>query len=151
MSDRALPHLQNVEGYSGNRRKGVSGGHDINNFKHFLQQQFPNVQNPDDFIVSQKPHPTIPGVYEIYYRVPKQDGKGNFTGEYKTFAYPKTVYDPAVLSPQQISNWAMEAFTGPGVVIRGNKIEGIAPNGLYFVGFLDKQNSAVLNNFYFMF
>ena len=150
VSDRALPHLQNVEGYNGNRRKGVSGGHDINNFKHFLQQQFPNVQNPDDFIASQKPHPTIPGVYEIYYRVPKQDGKGNFTGEYKTFSQPKTVYDPAVLSPQQISNWAMEAFTGPGVVITGNTIEGTAPNGLHFVGFLDENNASILNNFYFV-
>ena len=151
VSDRALPHLQNVEGYNGDRRKGVSGGHDINNFKHFLQQQFPNVPNPDDFIVSQKPHPTIDGIYEIYYRVPKQDGKGNFTGEYKTFAQPKTVYDPAVLSPQQISNWAMEAFTGPGAMIKGNKVEGIASNGLHFVGFLDGNNYAILNNFYFTF
>ena len=150
VSDRALPHLQDVEGYNGNRRKGVSGGHDINNFKHFLQQQFPNVQNPDDFIVSQKPHPTIPGVYEIYYRVPKQDGKGNFTGEYKTFAYPKTVYDPAVLSPQQISNWAMEAFTGQGALINGNMIEGTAQNGLHFIGFLDKTNPSTLSNFYFI-
>ena len=151
MSDRALPHLQNVEGYNGNRRKGVSGGHDINHFKHFLQQQFPNVQNPDDFIASQKPHPTIPGVYEIYYRVPKQDGKGNFTGEYKTFSQPKTVYDPAVLSPQQISNWAMEAFTGPGVVIDGIAISGTASNGLHFIGYLNRENLTILDNFYFMF
>ena len=151
VSDRALPHLQNVEGYNGDRRKGVSGGHDINNFKHFLQQQFPNVQNPDDFIASQKPHPTIPGVYEIYYRVPKQDGKGNFTGEYKTFAQPKTVYDPAVLSPQQISNWAMEAFTGQGAVIEGYTIRGVASNGLRFVGYLDGNNQSVLSNFYFVF
>ena len=151
VSDRALPHLQNVEGYNGDRRKGVSGGHDINNFKHFLQQQFPNVQNPDGFIVSQKPHPTIPGVYEIYYRVPKQDGKGNFTGEYKTFAQPKTVYDPAVLSPQQISNWAMEAFTGPGVVIDGIAISGTASNGLHFIGYLNRENLTILDNFYFMF
>ena len=148
---QAQKHLMNVEGYKANWRHGISGGHDINNFKHFLQQQFPNVQNPDDFIASQKPHPTIPGVYEIYYRVPKQDGKGNFTGEYKTFAYPKTVYDPAVLSPQQISNWAMEAFTGPGAVIEGYTIRGVASNGLRFVGYLDGNNQSVLKNFYFIF
>ena len=140
-----------MEGYNGDRRKGISGGHDINSFKNFLQQQFPNVQDPDDFIASQKPHPTIDGIYEIYYRVPKQDGKGNFMGEYKTFSQPKTVYDPAVISPQQVYDWAMEAFTGPGAVIDGIAISGTASNGLHFIGYLNRDNSTILDNFYFIF
>ena len=152
VSDRALPHLQNVEGYKGNRFAGISGGHDMNSLLTYIHEQLPHLtDDPDELIVSRTEHPTIQGIYNIYYRVPKQDGKGNFTGEYKTFAYPKTVYDPAVLSPQQISNWAMEAFTGQGAVIQKNMIEGTASNGLHFVGFLDRNNPSVLNNFYFVF
>ena len=152
VSDRALPHLQNVEGYKGNRFAGISGGHDMNSLLTYIHEQLPHLtDDPDELIVSRTEHPTIQGIYNIYYRVPKQDGKGNFTGEYKTFAYPKTVYDPAVLSPQQISNWAMEAFTGPGVTLDGYAIRGTASNGLRFVGYLSTDNPSVLNNFYFIF
>ena len=147
MSDRALPHLQNVEGYKGNRFAGISGGHDMNSLLTYIHEQLPHLtDDPDELIVSRTEHPTIQGIYNIYYRVPKQDGKGNFTGEYKTFSQPKTVYDPAVLSPQQISNWAMGAFTGQGAVIEGYTIRGVASNGLRFVGYLDGNNQSVLKN-----
>ena len=124
----------------------------MNSLLTYIHEQLPHLtDDPDELIVSRTEHPTIQGIYNIYYRVPKQNGKGNFTGEYKTFSQPKTVYDPAVLSPQQISNWAMEAFTGPGVTINRREIRGKASNGLMFVGYLNEDNPTILESFYFAF
>ncbi|EEM16354.1 hypothetical protein bpmyx0001_27430 [Bacillus pseudomycoides DSM 12442] len=37
-------------------------------------------------------------------------GKGNFTGQWKEYKNPKTVYDPNVISDEQILKWGREAM-----------------------------------------
>ncbi|MBQ4899977.1 EndoU domain-containing protein [Paenibacillus sp. Marseille-P2973] len=139
-------HLVNVKKFDRDPSKGITGGHNMDEFYKY----FRNVLKLDDvdFINKVTPHPTIDGIIQINYKIPKLDNKGNLTGEYKYFKNPKTVYDPSKISEVTIIEWgkaAMQQGIDAGSIV-GRRITGIAPNGLKFEGYMDE--SGVITNFY---
>lgn len=111
---------------------------------------FRNVEKLDDVDLIHKvtKHPTIDGIIQIEYKIPKLDNKGNLTGEYKYFKNPKTVYDPLKISDETIIEWgkaAMQQGMDAGSIV-GRKITGVAPNGLKFEGYMDSDG--IITNFY---
>ncbi|MBC6116749.1 hypothetical protein HCA12_03035 [Listeria innocua] len=134
-------HLKNVEKV--NIKKGVIGGHNINEFNNALKKQGVDIE---ELILSKKPHPTIEGIYEIEYRIPKKNIAGNIAEpiSYKKIDTPKTVYDPSVFSETEIYNLGVEAMQSGKIIDK--RVEGIASNGLKFIGYLD--NTGKVKNFF---
>ena len=139
-------HLRFVQKFDRDVSKGIVGGHNMDEFYNY----FRNVEKlqDSDFIHKITKHPSIDGISQIEYKVPKLDNQGKLTGEYKYFKNPKTVYDPSKISNNQIAEWgkaAMEQGFKSGNVV-GRKITGIAPNGLKFEGYMDADG--IVTNFY---
>ncbi|EOX1307639.1 T7SS effector LXG polymorphic toxin [Listeria monocytogenes] len=134
-------HLKNVEKV--NIKKGVIGGHNINEFNNALKKQGVDIE---ELILSKKPHPTIEGIYEIEYRIPKKNIAGNIAEpiSYKKIDTPKTVYDPSVFSETEMYNLGVEAMQSGKIIDK--RVEGIASNGLKFIGYLD--NTGKVKNFF---
>jgi hypothetical protein len=114
-----------VEGIS---KKGISGGHNGNAF-------FEGLNDVGGRIVSETPHPSIQGVKDVIYEVPKKgiDGKPLVPPEYRYIDRPKTIYDPNLISDKQIYEWGLEAMKNSEIV--GYKVYGTSSNGLKFEGF----------------
>ncbi|EAC8104513.1 hypothetical protein IA51_06270 [Listeria monocytogenes] len=134
-------HLKNVEKV--NIKKGVIGGHNINEFNNALKKQGVDIE---ELILSKKPHPTIEGIYEIEYRIPKKNIAGNIAEpiSYKKIDTPKTVYDPSFFSETEMYNLGVEAMQSGKIIDK--RVEGIASNGLKFIGYLD--NTGKVKNFF---
>lgn len=101
-----------IDGKLGSGSKGVVGGHNFDSFKETLINAGFDI---DDCIINVNKHPTIDGIYEIEYRIParKYGATGELEiipGQYKTIDYPKTVYDPAIISNEKAIEWGMEAM-----------------------------------------
>jgi hypothetical protein len=103
--DNAKNHLKNVENV--NTKKGVVGGPNMDEFNKALKNQG---FKPDDLIVSKKAHPTIEGIFEVEYKIPRKDISGNIAEpvSYKNIKEPKTVYDPSKISDEKIYQWGQE-------------------------------------------
>ncbi|MFS7421289.1 EndoU domain-containing protein [Carnobacterium maltaromaticum] len=127
-------HLKNVE--TVNTKKGVVGGHNMNDFNNALKNQG---FNPEDLIVSKKPHPTIEGIYEVEYKIPRKDMAGNVADpvSYKNIEKPKTVYDPTKISDNQMYEWGQTAMNNGKIQPDGRTIIGTSPNGVKFIGYLN--------------
>ncbi|MEH7541471.1 WXG100 family type VII secretion target, partial [Bacillus thuringiensis] len=123
--DNAKNHLKNVENIS--TKKGVSGGHNMDEFYNALKNQGVDVE---DLIISKKSHSSIEGIYEIKYKIPRKDRAGNIAEpvSYKNIKEPKTIYDPAMISDDKIYQWGKEAMQKG--TINGRLVEGTASNGL---------------------
>lgn len=136
----AKNHLINSEGFN---RNGVKGGHNLDSFNNELKAQG---FEPSDCIIQKTPHPTVEGVYEIKYQVPKKDIAGNLIipKEYRVIKDPKTVYNPELISNEKMFNWGKEAMNNGS--INGRRVEGTASNGLKFIGWLDESGN--VKNFY---
>jgi len=135
-------HLINAQSIIRKGNKGVVGGHNLESFEKILTDQGWNLE---DLIVSKTPHPTTPGIYQIQYRLPALDRELKvIPGQYKNIPHPKTVYDPKVISNDQIIQWGKEAMANGEIV--GREVRGTASNGLKFTGYLD-QNGKVTNFF----
>ncbi|WP_228470700.1 CdiA family toxin C-terminal domain-containing protein [Listeria welshimeri] len=134
-------HLKNVEAV--NTKKGVVGGHNMDEFNNALKNQG---FNPEDLIVSKKPHPTIDGVYGVEYKIPRKDMAGNIAEpvSYKNIKQPKTIYDPVKISDEQLYRWGQEAMKNGK--IDGRLVEGKASNGLKFRGYLNEAGE--ITNFF---
>lgn len=139
--DNVKNHLKNVENV--NTKKGVIGGHNLEEFNNALTNQGVGL---DELILSKKPHPSIEGIYEIEYRIPKKDITGNVAKPitYKNIDTPKTVYDPSVFSETDIYNLGVEAMQNGKII--GGRVEGTASNGLKFIGYLDEAGK--VKNFF---
>lgn len=139
--DNAKNHLKNVENIS--TKKGVSGGHNMDEFYNALKNQGVDVE---DLIVSKKSHPSIEGIYEIEYKIPRKDMAGNIAEpiSYKNIKEPKTIYDPAMISDDKIYQWGKEAMQKG--TINGRLVEGTASNGLKFRGYLN--DAGEITNFF---
>ena len=88
--------------------KGIVGGHNFDDFEQALKDKLWNI---DDCIISKKPHPTIDGIYEVEYRIPALNNKGEIIpGEFKYIPNPKTIYDPNIISNEEILEWGKEAM-----------------------------------------
>lgn len=135
-------HLIEVEGIVRKKNKGVVGGHNLEEFeKAFIEQGW----DLQDCIISKKQHPRIEGIYEIEYGLPALDRELNIIpGELKKVSTP-TVYDPRIISNEQMLKWGEEAMKNGEVV--GRKITGTSQNGLKFQGYIDEATGEVTNFF----
>lgn len=136
-----------IDGKLGSGSKGVGGGHNFDSFKETLINAGFDI---DDCIINVNKHPTIDGIYEIEYRIParKYGATGELEiipGQYKTIDYPKTVYDPAIISNEKAIEWGMEAMEEG--IVSGRNIYGYASNGLKFEGYIDLE-TGMITNFY---
>lgn len=140
-------HLINAQGIVRKGNKGVVGGHNFDSFKKILIDQGWSL---DELIISQKSHPTIKGVYEINYQIPALDAAQNsIKGQYKNIPFPKTVYDPKLISNETMVTWGKEAMEQAfsNNTISGRVIDGIAKNGLKFRGYIDEATGEITNFF----
>ncbi|MBL1223826.1 EndoU domain-containing protein [Enterococcus sp. BWR-S5] len=135
----AKDHLVNSQGLVRKKGKGVIGGHNMDAFYGELRAQGFNV---DDCIINKKPHPTVEGIYEIEYRVPKEVKGKLVLDEYKKIPEPKTVYDPNVFSNDQIYQWGSEAMQSG--TINGRIVKG-SSNDIGFTGYLDAVTGELTN------
>ncbi|KOS28710.1 hypothetical protein ADK18_10765 [Bacillus anthracis] len=141
LGENAKNHVKNVENIS--TKKGVSGGHNMDEFYNALKNQDVDVE---DLIISKKSHSSIEGIYEIEYKIPRKDMAGNIAEpvSYKNIKEPKTIYDPAMISDDKIYQWGKEAMQKG--TINGRLVEGTASNGLKFRGYLN--DTGEITNFF---
>ncbi|KXZ20705.1 TopI - like protein YobL [Bacillus nakamurai] len=141
------------------KRHGVSGGHNYDEFKKYFhnngQYKLEEVQKLE--------HPDIKGVYDIEYRlkVEIKDYRGQGTGEFKfvpkegVTPLKKTVYDPNVISNEEIVKLGKEAMdeglnnNRKRALTTQNKekIYGISSEGLKFEGIRNIETGEIDNFF----
>ncbi len=92
--------------------------------------------------------PSIDGIYEIEYKVPRKDMTGNVKEpiSFKQIPKPKTVYDPIKISDEKIYQWGISAMQNGIVQSDGRTVIGNSSNGLKFIGYLN--DVGVITNFY---
>ncbi|MFD4817063.1 PrsW family glutamic-type intramembrane protease [Peribacillus butanolivorans] len=135
-------HLAEVQEIVRRKGKGVVGGHNLHNFEKAFKEKGWDLK---ECIISRRKHPTIEGVHEIEYGLPKLDMEGKIIpGELKKVSHPKTVYDPKIISDEQMLKWGEEAMKNGKIV--GREKVGVASNGLKFRGFVD--DSGKITNFF---
>ncbi|MDR2493088.1 MAG: CdiA family toxin C-terminal domain-containing protein [Coriobacteriales bacterium] len=114
-------------------RYGIFGCHNANSFNALLRS-FGAL--PEDCIVSCRPHPSIVGVTDITYQVPRR--RSDLTIQEPLALRPaksqKTLYDPTVISDRQMFEWGAQAMRGTPPALNGT-IKGTASNGLDFIGY----------------
>ncbi|MDU0072829.1 EndoU domain-containing protein [Bacillus sp. FSL M8-0052] len=96
-------------------RNGISGGHNYDEFKKYFNS---NSNKYELESVVKKKHPDIEGIFDIEYKVKceKMDYTGkNGTGEHKILpnknrVYKKTVYDPKIISNDEIIDLSKKAM-----------------------------------------
>ena len=113
--DTLKNHIENGESTT-SRRRGVRGAHvkDV-----FMENNI--------LIVSATPHPQIPGVEIITYRMPKRDKTGApISGEYQAGdPQRKTVYDPNVFSTSEYIRRGLEAANNTAQMFPDGILPGI--------------------------
>lgn len=156
-----------MEGFKAKPNIGIKGGHNLENFEQFILDNFGNQVKDINQAVTKTSHPDISGIYEVKYKLPVYDGlskenggKGNFTGQWKEYKNPKTVYDPKVFSDEQILKLGREAMeegiqngrvridSRPNAI--SDEIIGYAEvdgKKLQFIGYKDKVTGEISNFF----
>ncbi|PSA89736.1 TopI - like protein YobL [Bacillus atrophaeus] len=139
------------------KRHGVSGGHNYEEFKKY----FHNSEQYKLEEVKKNEHPNIKGIYDIEYRlkIEVKDYRGQGTGKFKLEPKEgkdplrKTIYDPSVISDEEIIKLGKEAMEN-GLLKNQvdelgyqDKIRGTSSNGLKFEGFRNKETGEI-SNFY---
>ena len=135
-------HLANLIGFK--QQKGIKGAHNLNAFNQAVAQY--NLK-----IVRKDKHPTIHGIYEIEYQVPKKNKLGQYTGDYRTPTKPlvKTVYDPNIISDAKILEWGQQA-AAKGIdqaIANGKREFSETVNGIKFRVYIDDNTKEVKNFF----
>ncbi|MFS0655220.1 CdiA family toxin C-terminal domain-containing protein, partial [Bacillus sp. 179-C3.3 HS] len=142
-------------------RNGVSGGHNYDEFKNYFDSKSNRYELES---VVKKKHPSIDGVFDLEYKVKyeKMDYTGTKgTGEYKIIpnkekVYKKTIYDPKVISDEEIISLSKEAMVEglnskreiPLLKQKKIKIQGQADyNGekLKFEGIMNSESGEIEN------
>lgn len=95
-------------------RNGISGGHNYDEFEKYFNDTSNKYQLDE---IGRKNHPDIDGIFDIEYKVKyeKMDYTGkNGTGQYKIIPngkpYKKTVYDPKIISNDEIIDLSKKAM-----------------------------------------
>ncbi|WP_226888887.1 CdiA family toxin C-terminal domain-containing protein, partial [Paenibacillus polymyxa] len=140
--------------------KGVSGGHNYEEFKKFF-----DINGKYGYEeVGRTNHPDISGISDIEYRlkVEVKNYQGKRTGEYKVIPkedkppLKKTIYDPNVISSDDIVRLGKEAMEEGIKSQRVNQlksqankqiIRGVSSNGLKFEG-IKNIDTGEIENFY---
>ncbi|WP_198344878.1 MafB family polymorphic toxin [Neisseria sp. KEM232] len=148
-------HLANVDGVD---RNGIKGGHNQDNFMKELERLAaldPHGKMTVEDLISRKELSDIDGISHIYYRVPIYNHKKEVVG-YKDIKIPKTVYDPAKISDEQMVEMGKQAALKKyEETMRMNKQEFSSEfNGIDFYGYMDyikddfgiKQNTGVIKH-----
>ena len=151
-------HIRERDYSNSSQKGGVNGGHNKNEFEKFDITVNPTITRNSIKILSKTPHPTVKGIYNVEYQMPKLNSKLQVIGwRYKKATQPfvKTIYDPSVISDKQMAQWGREAFADamrkkPAISgINSNlKWEGTASNGLKFEGRVDTKGSEAVRTFY---
>ena len=150
-------HIKQRDYSNPSQKSGVNGAHNLSEFEQFDISINPAVTRNSIKIISKTPHPTVKGIYNIEYEMPKLDSKLQVTGWRLDSGKPfvKTVYDPNVISDGQMMQWGREAFADAmkktPAISRTNanlKWEGTASNGLKFKGFVDTKGSEAVRTFF---
>jgi hypothetical protein len=130
--------------YSVPRDRGIGGAHRLDEFMKA-------VQSGEVRIVSRTPHPTLKGVEQIKYQMQALDRSLKPTGQWKNEQLAKTVYDPTIISDEQMMLWGRQAF---GEAVAAGRIkpgirewDGVAPNGIKFHGYVDAKSGVVTSFF----
>jgi len=128
IGSNAQNHLINVDGFAS--RTGIKGGHNLNSFEA-------EAQSRGVIVTNRTPHPTVRGVVQMEYRIPVFDMAGNpIPGKFKTEAQLKTVFDPNIISNDQMFRWGQEAMKNGTFDPISNQIRGASSNGLNFIGYV---------------
>lgn len=149
----AIPHLtRNIDGY--NRTNGVSGAHNINEFKTELINQGGTFEY---CIMTTTPHPDIKGIYTVEYRIPSKDPIIPMNTDnlpvLRSKIYVKTIYDPALLPDNNLVELGKEAIENIFYIRKtsdGKSIypKGKASNGLIFNIHIYDTNAGEIKSFY---
>ncbi len=135
-------HIINAQGIVRKGNKGVVGGHNLQSFEKIITDQGWNLE---DIIISKTSHSTVSGVFQVQYRLPALDRELKvIPNHFKNISHPKTVYDPNVISNNQMIAWGKEAMENGEMI--GREIRGTASNGLKFTGYLDENG--IITNFF---
>ena len=139
-------------------RNGIKGGHNQDNFMKELERLAaldPHGKMTVEDLISRKELSDIDGISHIYYRVPIYNHKKEVVG-YKDIKIPKTVYDPAKISDEQMVEMGKQAALKKyEETMRMNKQEFSSEfNGIDFYGYMDyikddfgiKQNTGVIKH-----
>ena len=92
----------------------------------------------NEMIISCTPHPKVNGIYDIEYAGLLYDNK-RIVG-LRQVDKPKTVYDPRLISEQQMCQWMREAIQNGKIETTDggqHHFEGYAKNGLCFNGYIE--------------
>ena len=119
------------------RRDGIGGAHNAEAFEQALR-------DTGAMVVSRIPDPNVPGVTHIEYRIPALDRIGQPTGEFRRQAIPKTVYDPTVISDEEMMRWGREAAAQAQQANGGtlpNRWDGETAAGIRIRGYADPAGS----------
>lgn len=130
-----------------NKNNGVSGAHNRHEFyKAFGQAGLKKNVAWKELSVTQNAG-GVRGLTDIKYQMYKKNRDGSFTKELAGSSHTKTVYDPKIWSDETIFKLGEQAMKrGKYSTKNKNQIHGTAPNGMKFVGYLDK-NKKVTNFF----
>ena len=124
-------------------KNGIKGAHRKDNFIN-------EAKRVGARIIDTTTHPTINGVEDITYSMPKKDKYGNPTGQYQAKTHHKTVYDPSIISTetyvrrglQAANNAAKNSQTGK----LGREWTGTDDKGVRWHGYCDKNGN--ITSFY---
>lgn len=103
--------------------------------------------NINECIESRTAHPAISGIEEIRYKLPAMNQNNTLNkGVYKKVKAPKTVYDPSIISDEQMLQWGKEAMKNAidnNNITNGRIVDGVSDNGLKFRGFLSDDGEII--------
>ncbi|CAI6053280.1 hypothetical protein PAECIP112173_01480 [Paenibacillus sp. JJ-100] len=137
--------------------KGVSGGHNYEEFKKFFSENGKYSLQ----VVKKLEHPDVPGIYDLEYRmmVEIKDYTGKGTGKFKYIPkedkppHKKTIYDPNVISNDEIIRLGKEAMEEGISRLQIEKLEaqnkemirGTSSNGLKFEAIRNIETGEIEN------
>jgi hypothetical protein len=130
--------------YNVPRDRGIGGAHRLDEFMKA-------VQSGEVTIVSRTAHPSLKGVEKIEYRMQALDKTGKLTGQWQAGKpEKKTVYDPTIISDQQMMTWGRQAFGEAQANGRVGVREwtGYTPDGVKIHGYLDDKGAGAVKGFY---
>lgn len=119
------------------RKGGISGAH---NKEEFMKSSF------EINIVKVEKHPHIDGVEDIYYQMAELE-KGVPTGRWRARIFTKTVYDPEIISNEQMIQYGKEAIREAEKAgrITERMVVGTASNGLEIMLYVDESKNEITN------